>query len=101
MAAQSVANLRAHLAGKPGRAFVLAYQGRFISLGRRDALAQFTNTHDAPLRWFVTGRLAALIKESTFAFNLFGLKTGFYPWQVMRLTAPSLPASTPPKQLTG
>lgn len=99
MAAQTVANLLAHLDGKPGRSFRLAYVARYISLGRRDALAQFLRANDAPLRWYATGRIAGWLKEATFRMNLFALQTGIFPWQVLLLIAPKLAAPNQ-KQLT-
>jgi NADH dehydrogenase len=92
MAAQTAANVVALLRGRPLAPFRFAYAGRFISLGRRDALAQFVRHDDSPRSWLATGRLAAWIKEWTFRFNVFALKTGFYPWQLALVGAPRLPA---------
>jgi hypothetical protein len=52
-----------------------------ISLGRRDGLIQFVNRYDEPVEKVLTGRLAALYKESVLRIA----------YQVQR--HPSLPAS--------
>ncbi len=92
MAAQAADNLVALLRDRPLVPFRFAYLARFISLGRRDALAQYVRHDDSPRAWISTGRLAAWMKELTFRMNLFGLKTAFYPWKVSLIGAPRLPA---------
>jgi NADH dehydrogenase FAD-containing subunit len=83
MAAHAADNLAALLRGRRLRPFRFAYLVRFISLGRRDALAQPTRADDSPRRMRLTGRLAAWLKEMTFRFNLRALRTGFYPWRLV------------------
>jgi NADH dehydrogenase FAD-containing subunit len=82
MAAQTAHNVVAHVRGRRLRAFRFAYTARFISLGRRDALAQITRADDSPRRLVMTGRLAAWIKDLTSRFNMLALRTGFYPWRL-------------------
>ena len=43
--------------------FRFGYIHQPVSLGRRDAVIQFTRADDSPRRWFLTGRLAVLYKE--------------------------------------
>ena len=81
--AHAAANVLAQIRGRRLRSFRFAYMARFISIGRRDALAQFTRFRlsDSPRRVVLTGRIAAWMEELTFQFNVFALKTGFYPWR--------------------
>jgi NADH dehydrogenase FAD-containing subunit len=96
MAAQAAHNVVAHVRGRRLRAFRFAYIARFISLGRSDALAQITRADDSPRRFVMTGRLAAWLKDLTFRFNVFALRTGFYPWRLALVSAPrsALPSAT-------
>ena len=76
--------IRALLARREGRApkpFRFRYVNQCISLGRRDGLIQFVNAHDQPKETILTGRLAALYKETV-------VRTAY---QVQR--HPSIPAS--------
>jgi NADH dehydrogenase len=52
------------LAGKAIKPFRFGYLHQPVSLGRRDAVIQFAKADDSPRRWFLTGRLAALYKET-------------------------------------
>jgi NADH dehydrogenase len=83
MAAQAADNLAALIRGKRMRPLRLAYAALFISLGRRDALAQWLYTDDSPRRSVLGGRLAAWLKDVTFRFNMFALRTGIYPWWLL------------------
>jgi NADH dehydrogenase len=79
MAAQCADNLVAELKGKTPEPFRFRYMARFISLGRSEALGQFTRQDDSPRGFFTTGLVAAWMKEATFKFNAFGIETGVYP----------------------
>ncbi|HYQ65818.1 NAD(P)/FAD-dependent oxidoreductase [Actinophytocola sp.] len=67
--------------GKPVKPFRFRYVNQCISLGRRDGLVQFVNRFDQPVERVLTGRLAALYKETV-------VRSAF---QVQR--HPSLPTS--------
>ncbi|MEU6424510.1 FAD-dependent oxidoreductase [Microbispora sp. NPDC046973] len=49
--------------GKPVKPFRFGYFHQPVSLGRRDAVIQFTHADDTPGRWYLTGRLAVAYKE--------------------------------------
>ena len=51
------------LRGRGAKPFRFGYIHQPVSLGRRDAVIQFTRADDSPRRWFLTGRLAVLYKE--------------------------------------
>ena len=51
------------LRGREPRPFRFGYIHQPVSLGRRDAVIQFTHADDSPRRWFLTGRLAVAYKE--------------------------------------
>ncbi len=51
------------LRGKAVKPFRFGYIHQPVSLGRRDAVIQFTKRDDRPGRWFLTGRAARLYKE--------------------------------------
>jgi NADH dehydrogenase FAD-containing subunit len=55
--------LARRLRGRRVRPFRFGYIHQPVSLGRRDAVIQFTRADDSPRRWFLTGRLAVLYKE--------------------------------------
>lgn len=59
-AADSIARV---LAGKPARPFRFGYIHQPVSLGRKDAVIQFTHADDTPRRWFLKGRAAVIYKE--------------------------------------
>jgi NADH dehydrogenase FAD-containing subunit len=50
--------------GRPVRSLRFRYVNQCISLGRRDGLIQFVNRYDRPVERVLTGRLAALYKET-------------------------------------
>ncbi|GAA2298293.1 FAD-dependent oxidoreductase [Nonomuraea roseoviolacea subsp. roseoviolacea] len=51
------------LRGRPVRPFRFGYFHQPVSLGRRDAVIQFTHADDIPARWHLTGRAAVAYKE--------------------------------------
>ncbi|MFE6864142.1 NAD(P)/FAD-dependent oxidoreductase [Nocardia sp. NPDC057668] len=52
------------LRGKPVRPFRFGYVHQPVSLGRKDAVVQFTNADDTPKRWYLKGGAAVFYKES-------------------------------------
>ncbi|NNH75350.1 FAD-dependent oxidoreductase [Nocardia uniformis] len=52
------------LRGKTVRPFRFGYFHQPVSLGRKDAVIQFTNADDTPKRWYLKGRAAIAYKES-------------------------------------
>jgi NADH dehydrogenase len=91
MAAHGAECLLAAINGRTPRPFRFAYAAQFVSLGRRDALAQLVHFDDSPSSFVLTGLVAAWMKEMTFRFNMFSVRTGFYPWRVLLARAPALP----------
>jgi NADH dehydrogenase len=59
-AAETIAR---RLKGKKGKPFRFGYIHQPVSLGRRDAVIQFTHADDSPRRWYLTGRVATFYKE--------------------------------------
>ncbi|MEV0336419.1 FAD-dependent oxidoreductase [Nocardia sp. NPDC050717] len=55
--------IAAELRGKPVRPFRFGYFHQPVSLGRRDAVIQFTHADDSPRRYFLTGWAARAYKE--------------------------------------
>ncbi|MET7463733.1 FAD-dependent oxidoreductase [Nonomuraea sp. NPDC005501] len=51
------------LRAKPVKPFRFGYFHQPVSLGRRDAVIQFTHADDTPARWYLTGRAAVAYKE--------------------------------------
>lgn len=51
------------LRGRKVKPFRFGYIHQPVSLGRKDAVIQFTRADDSPRRWFLTGRMAVLYKE--------------------------------------
>jgi NADH dehydrogenase FAD-containing subunit len=82
VAGQAAKNLARELRGKPPEDLRFGYFQQNVSLGRGNAVVQFTRPDDSPSRWILTGRVAAAYKE------------GFSrsPWPTYRLlpTMPSL-----------
>jgi NADH dehydrogenase len=60
-AAESVTRL---LRGKSPRRFRFGYFHQPVSLGREDAVIQFTNPDDTPSRWYLKGTAAIVYKEA-------------------------------------
>ncbi|MEU0093932.1 FAD-dependent oxidoreductase [Kribbella sp. NPDC006257] len=52
------------LRGKGPRPFRFGYIHQPVSLGRKDAVIQFTNPDDTPSRWYLKGRAAIAYKEA-------------------------------------
>jgi NADH dehydrogenase FAD-containing subunit len=52
------------LRGKDPRPFRFGYIHQPVSLGRQDAVIQFTNPDDTPSRWYLKGRAAIAYKEA-------------------------------------
>ncbi|MFI7444802.1 NAD(P)/FAD-dependent oxidoreductase [Nonomuraea indica] len=52
------------LRGKAVKPFRFGYFHQPVSLGRRDAVIQFTKADDTPSRWYLTGRAAVAYKET-------------------------------------
>ncbi|MGI5130276.1 NAD(P)/FAD-dependent oxidoreductase [Pseudonocardia sp. CA-107938] len=63
-AARTIARV---LAGKPARPFRFGYFHQPVSIGRRDAVIQFTRADDTPGRFCLTGRWAVAYKEAVSA----------------------------------
>ncbi|MGW2664783.1 NAD(P)/FAD-dependent oxidoreductase [Nocardia tengchongensis] len=62
-AAYTADALARRLRGKTARAFRFGYVHQPVSLGREDAVIQFTNADDTPRRWYLKGRAAVAYKE--------------------------------------
>ncbi|MFE3027111.1 FAD-dependent oxidoreductase [Nocardia tengchongensis] len=62
-AAYTADALARRLRGKTVRAFRFGYFHQPVSLGRKDAVIQFTNADDTPRRWYLKGRAAVAYKE--------------------------------------
>ncbi|RVX39648.1 NADH dehydrogenase FAD-containing subunit [Nonomuraea polychroma] len=83
-------SLAATLRGKTPKPFRFGYIHQPVSLGRKDAVIQFTRPDDSPRRWFLTGRAAVAYKETVSSspittFRL--LKRGLVPVWAFALTA--------------
>jgi NADH dehydrogenase FAD-containing subunit len=61
--AHAADNIARVLAGRAARPFRFGYIHQPVSLGRKDAVIQFTHADDTPRRWFLSGRAAVLYKE--------------------------------------
>ncbi len=59
-AADNVARL---IAGRAAKPFRFGYIHQPVSLGRHDAVIQFTKPDDSPRRWYLTGKRAVRYKE--------------------------------------
>ncbi len=62
-AAYAADSIARRLRGKDMRPFRFGYIHQPVSLGRADAVIQFTKRDDSPSRWYLTGRAAVLYKE--------------------------------------
>ncbi|MFI7124381.1 NAD(P)/FAD-dependent oxidoreductase [Nonomuraea sp. NPDC050153] len=83
-------SLAATLRGRTPKAFRFGYVHQPISLGREDAVIQFTRPDDSPRRWYLKGRAAIAYKETVSGspiptFRL--LKRGLVPVWVFALSA--------------
>ncbi|MFG1797088.1 NAD(P)/FAD-dependent oxidoreductase [Nocardia sp. NPDC049149] len=63
-AAYTADTIARQLRGKQSKPFRFGYFHQPVSLGRGDAVIQFTKSDDTPGPWYLTGRLAAFYKES-------------------------------------
>ncbi|HEY2834587.1 MAG TPA: FAD-dependent oxidoreductase [Sporichthyaceae bacterium] len=63
LAGHAAANLAGELRGKQPAGLRFGYFHQNVSLGRGDAVTQFTRPNDSPSRWILTGRVAAAYKE--------------------------------------
>ncbi|WP_069166159.1 NAD(P)/FAD-dependent oxidoreductase [Nocardia altamirensis] len=63
-AAYTADTIARQLRGKQSKPFRFGYFHQPVSLGRGDAVIQFTKSDDTPGRWYLTGRLATFYKES-------------------------------------
>ncbi|MEV0112377.1 FAD-dependent oxidoreductase [Streptomyces sp. NPDC050844] len=63
VAAYTADALARRLRGKAVKPFRFGYFHQPVSLGRRDAVIQFTHADDTPRRWFLHGRPAVAYKE--------------------------------------
>jgi NADH dehydrogenase FAD-containing subunit len=82
--------LVAELRGRTPKAFRFGYVHQPLSLGRKDAVIQFTHPDDTPRRWYLSGRWAVAYKETVSGspiptYRL--LKRGLVPVATFRLTA--------------
>ncbi|WP_433298611.1 NAD(P)/FAD-dependent oxidoreductase [Pseudonocardia sp. CA-142604] len=62
-AAHVADNVARTIDGKTLRPFRFGYIHQPVSLGRRDAVIQFTRPDDSPRRWYLSGRAAVAYKE--------------------------------------
>lgn len=62
-AAYAADTIARRLRGKTVRPFRFGYFHQPVSLGRRDAVIQFTRPDDTPTRWYLTGKPAVRYKE--------------------------------------
>ena len=60
----AAASIARELNGKQPKPFRFGYLHQPVSLGRRDAVIQFTHADDSPGRFYLSGRLAAAYKET-------------------------------------
>ncbi|MGV9804075.1 NAD(P)/FAD-dependent oxidoreductase [Micromonospora chersina] len=63
-AAHAAENIARQLRGKQPKPFRFGYLHQPVSLGRKDAVIQFTHGDDRPRRWYITGRAAIFYKET-------------------------------------
>ena len=63
-AAHAAENIARQLRGKQPKPFRFGYLHQPVSLGRKDAVIQFTHGDDSPRRWYITGRAAIFYKET-------------------------------------
>ncbi|GAA3559183.1 FAD-dependent oxidoreductase [Nonomuraea rosea] len=83
-------SLAATLRGKAARPFRFGYVHQPISLGRGDAVIQFTRPDDSPRRWYLKGRAAIVYKETVSSSPMLTyrlLKRGLVPVWAFALSA--------------
>ncbi|MBL7498422.1 FAD-dependent oxidoreductase [Frankia sp. CNm7] len=62
--AHAAASIARRMRGREARPFRFGYLHQPVSLGRRDAVIQFTHADDTPRRWYLRGRAAVRYKET-------------------------------------
>lgn len=83
-------SISAVLRGRRPRAFRFGYVHQPLSLGRGDAVIQFTRPDDSPRRWYLAGRWAIAYKETVSGSPLPTyrmVKRGLFPVAVFRMSA--------------
>ncbi|MEV0619856.1 FAD-dependent oxidoreductase [Nonomuraea sp. NPDC050404] len=83
-------SLAATLRGRTPKPFRFGYIHQPLSLGRKDAVIQFTRPDDSPRRWYLAGRAAIVYKETVSGSPIWTwklLKRGLVPVWVFALTA--------------
>ncbi|WP_194820406.1 NAD(P)/FAD-dependent oxidoreductase [Nocardia sp. XZ_19_385] len=73
-AAYTADTIARRLRGKPVHPFRFGYFHQPVSLGRKDAVIQFTKADDTPGRFHLTGRAAVMYKESVSSSPPFAFK---------------------------
>ncbi|MDA1358932.1 FAD-dependent oxidoreductase [Glycomyces luteolus] len=63
-AAHAAESITRRLRGKEPKPFRFGYIHQPVSLGRKDAVIQFTNADDTPSRWYLKGKAAIAYKEA-------------------------------------
>lgn len=63
-AVHAATSIARKLRGKTAKPFRFGYVHQPVSLGRRDAVIQFTRPDDSPGRWYLTGRAAVAYKQA-------------------------------------
>jgi NADH dehydrogenase len=63
-AAHAAESVTRRLRGKEPKPFRFGYIHQPVSLGRKDAVIQFTNPDDTPSRWYLKGKAAIAYKEA-------------------------------------
>ncbi|AWK12992.1 pyridine nucleotide-disulfide oxidoreductase [Streptomyces spongiicola] len=83
MGSHTAASIISELRGRGPRTFDYGYLIQCVSLGRRDGLVQFVRPDDSPRDRFLTGRLAARVKEQVVRSTVGVLRTAARrPWAV-------------------
>ncbi|HEY9390950.1 MAG TPA: FAD-dependent oxidoreductase [Mycobacteriales bacterium] len=75
-AAHAVNTLARLIEGRKPKPYSLHYRARCVSLGRKEAVGQFTRPDDTLRRIYVTGRTAAVVKEMASRGARYGARTG-------------------------
>ncbi|MFE6834052.1 NAD(P)/FAD-dependent oxidoreductase [Streptomyces sp. NPDC057705] len=75
-AAHAASTLARLSEGRTPEPYSLRYVARAVTLGRKDAVGQFTRPDDSLRRAYVTGRTAAVVKEMASRGGKYGARTG-------------------------
>ncbi|MFI6869858.1 NAD(P)/FAD-dependent oxidoreductase [Nocardia sp. NPDC050406] len=75
-AAYTAAAIARILKGKQPKPFRIGYFHQPVSLGRKDAVIQFTKADDTPNRWYLKGRAAVIYKEQVSSTPPIAFKVG-------------------------